>query len=909
METSALKSGSGRGGRAVLLCLVLLTSVIGAQNIQDSIINNIYIKSHYQGTENSLHRDYRKLLLLQPNDPFSLARIEESMAALYRLKSFSNIEVKGRFISDRRIDLYFICTEKYIVNRIGFALPSETGIWRPRLKEAIYLREHTYLEAGDIERSISEIKALLKSRGFFSPLVTYKLDHHPRKPLAKVTFQINPGTKTRIERIVIRSNSPAYQKKLERQLTTPYYIPAQFQEIINQTLEELKDQYYFYGEVEVQETFTDPNRSRVALAVTLRTGKKHRFVFSGVPGKEDIILPVWRKKVFEKWALRETQTRLLNHYKKRGYLQARVEVSARNEKKERLIEIAVDRGERYKLGRIFFEGNRAVAEQQLFNLIKTDNIPSNRLLWLNPSDLEVDREILQIFYYLTKGFHQVNIDIRLDYRRKKVDITFVIQENQKYTIQALIFENNQTFNSRELLQISGLRPNQIYLRKNIDDARQRITRFYLQRGYRDIQVTPKISEGNQKKIIFQIDEGPFYRMGDFIIFGASLAQEKLIRKLAGGPLNDMLDYQRFLDLREELENSTIFNDVQLIPIKRKGPVMDIILNVIPDDSEFYGIGLGVEKKQVWGIRSTVEYSKKNLFNTYFGFSSLLQVGPKETRGILVFDSPYFFGTKLNSQLRVWMENEIYPSFQFTRVGIAESLIKMRGPDSYYLASLNFTRTELTELSIPESELDRLNAPFNTATVNFSYIRENRDNPFNPVQGHYFLADLRVGLLDVFSGNRPFLKLKWNYQKNLRFLKDGVFSFTLRNGFVSNKVPITERFFGGGIYTFRGISSNELGPLTPEGEPVGGNSFLFVNFDFTFPMSIIPIKDLYYSLFFDLGNVFATTEEFDLAALDKALGLELKYQTPFGPFRVSLGYNLARGMKNPFIFFIGIGNVL
>jgi outer membrane protein insertion porin family len=106
-----------------------------------------------------------------------------------------------------------------------------------------------------------------------------------------------------------------------------------------------------------------------------------------------------------------------------------------------------------------------------------------------------------------------------------------------------------------------------------------------------------------------------------------------------------------------------------------------------------------------------------------------------------------------------------------------------------------------------------------------------------------------------------------------------------------------------------VGFDQLGPKDPvSGKPVGGKALLLFNFELSFP--IIPaFEALYGTLFYDLGNVFALRRQVSLAGLRNALGVGLRYKTPFGPIRLELGWNLnpALGEKR-MIGFITIGNV-
>jgi outer membrane protein assembly complex protein YaeT len=867
------------------------------------------VKTSFQKNYADSIDNYIRIVLVKKGDLYNLHKVRESMKILYSLNVFSDVEVKALPVAENKLDIYFFCKHKYVIKDIVYHISSNYRVKKSSLQEKTYLKVSTYLESQDIQESVREIRSYLNSRGFQSPKISCILVKKLDKPQVAVHFHIQTGTLTRIVQSRISAVSPVYEIQLKKTFEDKYYIPAEFQSKLERFLKQLSEDNYFYADIKFNLTYLNRIKSEADLELVLDIGKKYSFNFTGIKDKSELFLEVWKAKVYENWALRETRTRISNYLKKKGYLRAEVKLDVEDKPRARIINIAVNRGQRYKLSKINFEGNNSVSNQRLFHLIKSDDKANNKLWYLDPTDLEHDREFLKLFYYLKEGFQKVDIDFVTIFKKNKVDIVFKITENRRVTVKSVGFKGNAAFKSDCLQKICKLKTGDIFIKKKVDDAVELLKRFYQSNGYEDVLIRLDITQDFKKEISFHILEGRHYKMGDLIIFGASSVQKKLIERLANVQNGRHLECKDVFAIQEELENSVIFNSVQFKKIKRPNRVIDLIINVIADDSEYYGIGFGIEKKQTWGARTTVEYSKKNLFNTYLAFSSMIQMGPRETRGIVAFDSPYFFGQKINSRFRIWMEHQIYPSFKFTRQGLGESLIKNSGANAYYLAGLNLYRTELTELSIPESPIDTIRQPFYIADLNLSYLQENRDNPFNPSTGHYFFVDLKMGLIDPFTNIRPFLKLKWDYQKNVPFLKRGVFSFTLRNGFLTNRMPITERFFGGGIYTFRGFHNTKLGPLTSESEPIGGGAFLFVNFDFTFPLNLIPVKDLYYSIFLDLGNVYAKAGDFDFAKLERACGLELKYKTSFGPLRISVGYNMRAYVKDRFIFFIGIGNVL
>jgi outer membrane translocation and assembly module TamA len=74
---------------------------------------------------------------------------------------------------------------------------------------------------------------------------------------------------------------------------------------------------------------------------------------------------------------------------------------------------------------------------------------------------------------------------------------------------------------------------------------------------------------------------------------------------------------------------------------------------------------------------------------------------------------------------------------------------------------------------------------------------------------------------------------------------------LARGFQDGVVPATERFFAGGATTLRGFAQNSVGPISDEGQALGGTAMFVVNNEIRFP----PIGPFDGAAFVDIGNVW------------------------------------------------------
>jgi outer membrane translocation and assembly module TamA len=106
------------------------------------------------------------------------------------------------------------------------------------------------------------------------------------------------------------------------------------------------------------------------------------------------------------------------------------------------------------------------------------------------------------------------------------------------------------------------------------------------------------------------------------------------------------------------------------------------------------------------------------------------------------------------------------------------------------------------------------------------------------------------------------------------------------GLAQTAVPFSKRLFLGGATSIRGWGRYEVSPLGSSGLPIGGDSM----FAFSEELRVVRGK-LGGVLFLDAGNVWSRSDGINLSDLRYAVGPGLRYQTPVGPIRFDIGYQL------------------
>lgn len=104
---------------------------------------------------------------------------------------------------------------------------------------------------------------------------------------------------------------------------------------------------------------------------------------------------------------------------------------------------------------------------------------------------------------------------------------------------------------------------------------------------------------------------------------------------------------------------------------------------------------------------------------------------------------------------------------------------------------------------------------------------------------------------------------------------------------SARIPFFKRYFLGGSNSVRGWGRYEISPLTENGLPTGGKSMTEASTE----LRVRAGRNLGFVVFLDAGTVRPESGDFGVSEWRYAAGPGLRYETPIGPVRVDLGYQL------------------
>jgi outer membrane protein insertion porin family len=183
------------------------------------------------------------------------------------------------------------------------------------------------------------------------------------------------------------------------------------------------------------------------------------------------------------------------------------------------------------IGRIAFEGNKKVKDEQLSAEIQS----KPRGTFSRPMVQSDAQRIAEI--YRRSGRYDVHVTPEIIAQpNNRVDLVFTISEGQKTGVKSIEFIGNTAYSATRLKDVikthesnllSFLGGNDVYDPDRVEADRDLIRRFYLKNGFADVQVVAALTEYDPDKkgflVTFKIEEGQQYRIGS-VEFQSSIAK-------------------------------------------------------------------------------------------------------------------------------------------------------------------------------------------------------------------------------------------------------------------------------------------------------------------------------------------------------------------------------------------------
>jgi outer membrane protein insertion porin family len=391
----------------------------------------------------------------------------------------------------------------------------------------------------------------------------------------------------------------------------------------------------------------------------------------------------------------------------------------------------VKEGPKVKVGKITFEGNKAIPSRQLQSAMKNlkpIGIPHSIFLenlfarTYDSTKLNEDAERVR-YYYQTKGYFKALVaDPKtkihdtsgflwyMPWKKtpgKAVDITMPVEEGDRYRLKDITFTGNKAVtNTARLRMLFKIKDGDIFDTEAIRKGLESLRKAYAALGYINFTPVPNTDADDEKKLIslrIDLDEGKQFFVRRIEFQGNTTTRDKVIRRelaleegqVYNGNLWELsllrLNQLQYFEALKPEQDSEIKQNVQ-------DATVDITLKVREKGKNSIGLTGGVSGLS--GAFIGLNYTTNNLFGKGESLTLQFQIGQYQRNETLSFTQPYLFDKPLQFGWSVYHNSYNYNQAALTQIQLNQTV---NLPASYQALLQNFTQTSTgftTSLSYP-----------------------------------------------------------------------------------------------------------------------------------------------------------------------------------------------------------------
>ena len=907
--------GHGQSECALLMIVILwFTPLLRAD---ESTSPRHCVQASVEPSGSMSRGEFRRLRVFEiPGEVYG-DEIERTQQNILKTGRFTNVSVR-EVERPKGIELVFTVEPRPFVRTLR--ITGNRQISDHSLKKAMDLSTYMSADTEALDGAARRLADHYQLLGFPRPWVAVEIDDRsehgvsvrfridetplPSADGCRLALEGNPGIWTRLR---LRTRWWLFGFRLNRMGFNAEAIESQMKAYTKQLHETgyLDSSWHFDSE------YTS-GQSNVSKRITLDAGKPSVIRMKNVGFFESRrIADAWQRRNHslgdrELARLSRSAVKVLRD---KGYLDASADVAVRTWQDKTLLAVTADTGPRYFTSRIELAGNAIVPETDIRSVLPIHEPAWYRFTsWIQPDTIRTASETL-LGYYRGLGFTDASVDTRaLEGGGEAMVIRFDIAEGERKTVESVRFRGAQAVEERVLKSTFSVRKGDPFdwsrLRVGLDALR----RMYKSRGYMNVsvEVVPGESIDGKVPVDVVVEENAAHTIEALLVQGNYKTASSVVFDAARLGRGDPFDLEPLAELQQRLYELDLFDSVAIRPEPSvtgdESVGQTVAIEVRERPTGYFEGGFDVNTER--GIELMGKIGDRNLFGKAISGSVSALAGPQRNSTGLALSQPNIFGSRLDPFL-----NASYTDDR-TQTGFSEAITSFgAGVSRRFSKALRATfeygyerRTAFDVAEDVAEELDYENGRIASLIPGVSY--DSRDDMFFPRKGSLVFARLKSSL-DFLGGSMRFQRLECGVRHYEPLGAYASLAFALRGGRIwslPSDLPLGERFFLGGANSHRGFHEQDLGPLGSDDHPLGGQTYWLANAEARFPL----YRKLSAGIFIDAGNTFLTEPE--PPYVRPAAGFGLRLDTPVGPIRADLGFNLdRRDGEDPMVFHLAIGH--
>ena len=854
----------------------------------------------------------KTLLEQKADEPLDKQKLRRSIQNLYATGRFADIEVEADRDPQNQLTLLFVAEENYFLGRmLAIGAPRKGPNGHQLLNSSKLVLGELYTSE-KLQRALDGMLRALQANGFYQATISPEYTRHPENRQIEVTFRVTPGVQAKVGKVTIESLPGV---TAEQVMDIAHLHPGNdaSSRRTDSALQRLRKHFQKQDHLEAQVSLTGrtyhADTNTLDYAFTLRPGPEVDIRVEGASVSRGVLkkyVPVYEENAVDADLLNEGRRNLRDYFQSRGYFDAKIDYTEKDENNRLLVVYDVNRGMRHKLMAVDVDWSDVVARPRGEPYFKADVVrermlvqPAGRLLsqGLYSQSLLARDQLAIENLYKSNGFLQVKVtsDVQDDYQgvRGRMRIVVHIAEGPQTKVGLLTIIGNEHMPTEEIRGLITTLEDQPWSEANIAADREAVMNYYFNHGFPEVELDaaskPQAADATRMDVTFHIAEGRQVFVDKVLISGNHATRPYVVKREIEVKSGDPLDQSAMFASQRNLYDLGVFNEVDVAVQNPEGE--DTQKNMLFDLKEArrwtfnYGFGFEVQTgsepnsnlpqgRTGWSPRVSLDLTRINFRGRDHTLLFSGHVGRLEQRGLFTYEAPRWFDHKnLTASFISFYDNtNDIRTFTSQRLEGAFQVEHRWSRATTFLYRFSYRQVRSTNLVIDPLLVPLFSKPVRIGMPSFTYIRDTRDNPLDSKRGDFTTVDTGVSakafgsqasfarFLAQNSTYHPLAKKRIVLARSTRLgIEHPLASTTLPQGII----PLPELLFAGGGNSHRGFSINQAGPRDLDtGFPLGGQAMFINNIELRLPPPWLPYVENKLSpvLFYDMGNVFASPSD-------------------------------------------------
>ena len=866
----------------------------------------------FRGTAPQETAHLKDLLAQKADEPLDKQKLRRSVQNLYATGRFADIQVEADRTPQNELTLVFVAEENYFLGRmLAIGAPRKGPNGHQLLNSSKLVLGELYTRE-KLERALEGMMRALQANGFYQATIAPEFTRRPETQQIEIIFRVTAGVQAKVGKITIESVPGV---TVEQVMDIAHLHPGNdaSSRRTDSGLQRLRKHFQKQDHLEAQVSLTGrtyhPETNTLDYAFTLRPGPEVDIRVEGASVSHGVLkkyIPVYEENAVDDDLLNEGRRNLRDYFQSRGYFDAKIDYTEKDEPDRRLVVYDVNRGMRHKLVAVDVDWSNVVTLPRGEPYFKRDVVrermlvqPAGRVLsqgLFSQSLLTRDQQAIENLYK-GNGFLQVKVtsDVQDDYEgvSGRMRIVVHIAEGPQTRVASLTIDGNDHIPADQFRGLISTQEGQPWSDANITADRESVMNFYFNHGFPEVELEatskPLPADPNRMDVTFHISEGKQVFVDQVLITGRHATRPYVVNREIEVHPGDPLDQSAMFASQRNLYDLGVFNEVDVAVQNPEGE--DTLKNMLFDLKEArrwtvnYGFGFEVQTgsepnsnlpqgRTGWSPRVSLDLTRINFRGRDHTLLFSSHIGRLEQRALFTYEAPRWFDHKnlTLSFISFYDNTNDIRTFTSERLEGAFQVEHRWSRATTFLYRFSYRQVRAANLVIDPLLVPLYSRPVRIGMPSFTYIRDTRDNPLDSKRGDFTTVDTGVSakafgsqasfarFLMQNSTYHPFNKGRIVLARSVRF---GIEHPLANTSTPQGVIPLPELLFAGGGNSHRGFSINQAGPRDLDtGFPLGGQAMFINNLELRLPPPWLPVVENKLSpvLFYDMGNVFAAPSD-------------------------------------------------